>query len=88
MPIPLTLQGTLAGRDLEAAALARGRAEGAQAGRAHGAKQAIIAILQQRFGADPRIPSAADALAHLPLERAVARALAGAALEELLDPAG
>jgi hypothetical protein len=69
--MPISLEGTVAGRSLEARGEARGR------------RTVIATLLRRRFGDDDRIPTVAERLASLPQELAVSTALEAATLDEL-----
>ena len=73
--MPITLEGTVAGNIIAAAAEARGRvAERART---------MTALLHRSFGDDPRIDDLAHALARLPHEQALDTALTATTLDDL-----
>jgi hypothetical protein len=74
--MPITLEGTKGGRDLERRARTRGRAEERA--------ELFTAMLVRRFGEDPLVEQAVARLADLPHTDAVDRALSAGTLEELL----
>jgi hypothetical protein len=73
--MPITLEGTIGGRTLEARAEARGRAE-------YAVDLATVA-LRRRFGDDPRIPELAVRLARLPADEFFDVALSITSLDDL-----
>ena len=77
--MPITLEGTVAGNIIAAAAEARGEARGRVAERA----RTMTALLHRSFGDDPRIDDLAHALARLPHEQALDTALTATTLDDL-----
>ncbi|MBK6872087.1 MAG: hypothetical protein IPJ14_15665 [Kineosporiaceae bacterium] len=81
--MPISLEGTVAGRILEQRAEARGRTEGEAHGRTQGEIAAVIRVLNARFGSDPRVEALARRLVGRAGERAIDIALAAAQLDDL-----
>ncbi|MFN8078404.1 MAG: hypothetical protein U0Q19_02465 [Kineosporiaceae bacterium] len=89
--MPISLEGTVAGRILEQRAEARGRTEGEAHGRTEGEARgrlegeiaAVVRILHARFGSDPRTDALARRLVERDGERAVDVALAAVQLDDL-----
>ncbi|HEX2807874.1 MAG TPA: hypothetical protein VHN80_17070 [Kineosporiaceae bacterium] len=81
--MPITLEGTVAGRHIAATAEARGRAIGEAEGQAIGTAQMLAAILRRSFGHDPRIEAIATHLAALPHDQALDTALTATTLDDL-----
>jgi hypothetical protein len=75
--MPITLEGTKGGRDLERRARTKGRAEG------HA--EMLTAMLAERFGSDPRIAAAVERLAALPHAAAVRHAMSADTLDRLVS---
>jgi hypothetical protein len=69
--MPISLEGTIAGRSIAATAEARGAAE------------TLAALLRRTFGDDPRIDDVAGRLARLPREQALDAALTATTLSDL-----
>lgn len=79
--MPISLEGTVAGRILEQRAHARGEADGRTAG-----ERAVLAeLLVARFGPDPSVPAIATRLAALGEQAAVSAVLGASSLQALLD---
>jgi predicted transposase YdaD len=80
--MPITLDGTVAGREIEA----RGEARGEAKGRADAAAALFDRLLRRRFGDDPRITSVAAGLAERAYDDALDLALTATSLDELAGP--
>lgn len=74
--MPISLEGTLAGRTIEARAEAR-----VQTGM-------LTALLRRAHGQDPRIPALAARLAALPQDEAIDLALTADCLDKLTERLG
>jgi hypothetical protein len=82
--MPISLEGTEAGRVIAQRAEARGRAQGEAEGRAQGELDLLARLLRHRFGADQRIPAVAERLLHAGEQEAVDAALNAERLDDLL----
>lgn len=83
--MPISLEGTVAGRILTQRAEARGRAEGEARGRAEGEIAVVARLIDARFGTDPRAEDLARALVERHGESAVDTVLAADSLDALFD---
>jgi hypothetical protein len=73
--MPITLEGTVGGRSLEARGEARGEARAS--------RSLLAALLRRTFGSDPRLDDVTARLAELPHAEAVDAVLSAASLDEL-----
>lgn len=81
--MPISLEGTDAGRVIAQRGRAKGRDEGRVEGRNEGESAVLAELLTARFGTDERIPLLARRLAEAGEKAAVAAVLAASSLDDL-----